>query len=98
MHNPISKFLKNKLGFSNVLTAIITVVVAAILIIVAALIISSVNDSLPAVTGEANTTITNVVSGAYDALNLLQIVLIVLAASAIIAAVIGGFMYMRSRE
>ena len=67
---------------------------------------SSINYS--GLSAAANTTISSTLSSSYNALNLLTIVLIVLAAfpkltfgkvkAAIIAAVIGGLMFMRARQ
>ena len=106
----LPKLFKDTRAETNVLVAILTVVVATILIIVAALIVSNVASSidLSTVSTAANATIAATLTSSYNALNLLTIVLIVLAAplkftfrgvkAAIIAAVVGGLMFMRSRR
>jgi malonyl CoA-acyl carrier protein transacylase len=78
--------------------AILAVVIAAILIMVAAEIVANVSTSMPAVTGAANTTITNITTGTYNGLQLMTVLPVVLAAAAIISAVVGGFMILRSRQ
>jgi hypothetical protein len=65
---------------------------------IAAEITASVTNSMPAVTGSANTTITNISSGTYAGLQLMTILPTVLAAAAIIAAIVGGFMVLRTRQ
>jgi hypothetical protein len=81
---------------------------AAILIMIAAEITVNVASSMPAVTGSANTTITNITNATYGGLQLMTVLPVVLAkictrdifpnAAAIISAVVGGFMVMRTRQ
>jgi hypothetical protein len=62
---------------------------------------------MPAVTGSANTTITNITNATYGGLQLMTVLPVVLAnlyprdtnlkAAAIISAVVGGFMVLRAR-
>jgi hypothetical protein len=75
----------------------LAVVVAAVLIMVAAEITANLTSSMPAVTGSANTTITNIANGTYNGLQLMTILPVVLAAAAIISAIVGGFMVLRTR-
>ena len=88
--------------------AILALVIAAILIMVSAQIVVNVANSMPAVTGSANTTITNITNATYGGLQLMTVLPIVLAkiyprdislkAAAIISAVVGGFMVLRTRQ
>lgn len=93
-----NKLRENKRGVLNVVTgAVIAVIVAAVLIMVAAQIIANLSTSMPAVTGAANTTITNITTGSYNGLQLMTILPVVLAAAAIIAAVMGALVFIRGR-
>jgi len=82
-----------------VLISIVVVVVAAIMIMVAAIVISKVASSIDrtGLSAEANETLDSSEAQAYGALNLLQVVLIILAAVAIIGAVVGIFAYIKMR-
>jgi hypothetical protein len=81
---------------------------AAILIMVSAEIVANVASSMPATTGSANTTITNITNATYGGLQLMTVLPVVLAfgytrdtqpnAAAIISAVVGGFMVLRTRQ
>lgn len=93
------KLLRNKRGVMNIiLGAIIAAIVAAILVMIAAEINVNVYNSMPAVTGQANTTIGNMYTATFGGLQLMTVLPVVLAASAIIAAIVGGFMYVRGRQ
>ena len=92
------KLLHNRKGVVNViLGAIIAAIIAAILVMIAAQINVNVYEAMPAVTGAANTTIENMYTASFGGLQLMTVLPVVLAASAIIAAVVGGFMYYRGR-
>ena len=93
------RFIRNKKGVLNVVIgSVLAVVVAAILIMISTEIVANVSNSMPAVTGAANTTITNITEGTYGGLQLMTVLPIVLAAAAIISAVVGGFMVLRVRQ
>jgi Flp pilus assembly pilin Flp len=99
--NPISKMLRNKKGFTQVLVAIIVVIVAVIMIMVAAVVLSLFGTAINNVSGlstAANTTIASVQTSGFGALQLLTIVVYVLAAVAIIGAVMGIFAYVRMQR
>ena len=69
-----------------------TLVVSGILLIVGTVIFAEVKDSMGSdLTGEANTTVTNVEETAYDAFELATVALIVLAAAVIIGILIRAF-------
>jgi hypothetical protein len=94
----LKKLLSNKRGVMNViLGAIIAVIVASVLIMIAAEINVNVYNSMPTVTGQANTTIGNMYTATFGGLQLMSVLPVVLAASAIIASIIGAFTYYRSR-
>jgi hypothetical protein len=65
---------------------------------IAAEITVNVASSMPAVTGSANTTITNITNATYGGLQLMTVLPVVLTAAAIISAVVGGFMVLRTRQ
>lgn len=101
--NPITRFSRklasDKKGNTGVLVAIVVVVVAAILIFVAAVIISKVDSAIDrsGLSEAANDTLDAAASGAYGALDLMTVVLVILGAVAIIGAVIGIFAYVKFR-
>ena len=88
-------FKNNKGALNVVFGSIIAIVVAAILVMISTQIVANVSSSMPAVTGTANTTITNITNGTYGGLQLLTVLPIVLAASGIIAGVVGGLFFLR---
>jgi ABC-type phosphate transport system permease subunit len=102
--NPISKLGKKlaseRKGFTTVLISIVVVVVAAIMIMVSAIVISKVSMSIDrsGLSQQANDTLDSAEAQAYGALNLLEVVLIILAAVAIIGAVVGIFAYIKMRD
>lgn len=102
--NPISKFGKKLAGdhraFTQVLVSIIVVVVAVIMIMVAAIVLSKVSSSIDrtGLSDTANKTLDSAEAQGYGALNLLEVVVIILAAVAIIGAVVGIFAYIKLRQ
>jgi len=70
---------------------IATLVVSGILLIVGIVVFAKVKDSMPAVTGDANTTVESVATTSYDAFELATVALIVLAAAVIIGILIRAF-------
>ena len=94
----IMKLLKNKDGIVNIIVgAVLAIVVAGILLMIGVEINASIYNAMPAVTGEANTTIGNVNNAIYGGYQLATVLPVVLAASAIIIAILAGFAYSRSR-
>lgn len=97
--NILRKLKANKKGILNiVMGAIIAAIVASILVMIAAEINVNVYNSMPTVSGAANTTITNMYTATFGGLQLMTVLPVVLAAAAIIAAIVGGFMVMRSQQ
>lgn len=95
----LTKLRRNRKGIINIiLGAIVAAIIAGILVMIAAEINVNVYNSMPAVTGAANTTIGNMYTATFGGLQLMTVLPVVLAASAIIAAVVGGFMYFRGRQ
>ena len=70
---------------------IATLVVSGILLMVGVVVFAKVKAAMPAVTGDANTTINSVETTAYDSFELATVALIVLAAAAIIGILIRAF-------
>ena len=70
---------------------IATLVVSGILLIVGIVVFAKVKDAMPAVTGDANTTVESVGTTTYDAFELATVALIVLAAAVIIGILIRAF-------
>ena len=71
---------------------IATLVVSGVLLMVGVVVFAKVKDSMgDGLTGQANTTVNNVESTAYDAFELATVALIVLAAAVIIGILIRAF-------
>jgi ABC-type multidrug transport system permease subunit len=70
---------------------IATLVVSGLLLITGIVVFAKVKAAMPAVSGDANTTINTVESTAYDAFELSTVALIVLAAAVIIGILISAF-------
>lgn len=94
------KFARNNKGFSAVLVSIVVVVVASIMIMIAAIVLSKVASSIDrtGLSEAANDTLDASEAQAYGALNLLNVVLIILAAVAVIGSVVGIFAYIRMKQ
>mgnify|MGYP001301383646 CR=1 FL=1 len=92
----LSKFLHAKRGMINiVVSAVLALVIAIVLLMVAVEITASVSAAMPAVTGIANTTITNITAAAYGGLQLGTVIPIVIAAAAIVSIIVGAFTFGR---
>jgi hypothetical protein len=70
---------------------IATLVVSGLLLITGIVVFAKVKAAMPAMSGDANTTINTVESTAYDAFELSTVALIVLAAATIIGILISAF-------
>jgi len=99
LRNALKRFKRENRGMVNVIIgAVLALVVAGILIMVGVLVQVGVHDSIPAQTGSANTTIEAVQTATLGGYNLMTVLPTVLAAGAIIAAIVGGFMIYRARQ
>jgi riboflavin transporter FmnP len=99
MKNPLKKLFRAKRGMVNVIIgAVLALVIGGILLMIGVLIQANVHDAIPAVTGTANTTIENVNTAVYGGYQLMTVLPTVLAAGAIIAAIVGGLLYYRSKQ
>lgn len=97
--NALQALFSNRRGIMNmILGSIILVVVASILVMISAVVISSTSEAMPAVEGAANDTITNITNGAYNGLDLMTVLPVVLAAGAIISAIVGTMLIVLSRR
>jgi hypothetical protein len=99
MRNPLKRFLNAKRGMVQIVVgAVLALVVAIVLLMVAVEITANVAASMPAVTGTANTTITNITTAAYGGLQLGTVIPIVIAAAAIVSIIVGAFAFGYRRQ
>jgi riboflavin transporter FmnP len=81
----LNKLRKNRRGVINViLGAIVAAIIAGILVMIAAEINVNVYNSMPAVTGAANTTIGNMYTATFGGLQLMTVLPVVLASFVLI--------------
>jgi|SRR5208283_4049711 len=94
--------LKGQMGFAGVvIAAVVALIVATILLEIGPVISASVYNAVPAQTGIANTTITNVnsaIMGGYQLATIYPILIVAVGLVGTIIAGFGGYAYMRSRE
>jgi hypothetical protein len=99
IRNFFHKFKRENKGIVQVIIgAVLALVVGGILLMVGVLVQVGVHDAIPAQTGDANTTIEAIQTATLGGYNLMTVLPTVLAAGAIIAAIVGGFLIYRSRQ
>jgi hypothetical protein len=97
--NFLRRFKRENKGIVQVIIgAVLALVVGGILLMVGVLVQVGVHDAIPAQTGDANTTIEAIQTATLGGYNLMTVLPTVLAAGAIIAAIVGGFLIYRSRQ
>jgi len=95
----LRKFRRNRSGMVNIIIgAVMALVVGGVLLMVGVLVQAGVHDAIPAQTGETNTTIEGIHTAVLGGYDLMTVLPTVLAAGAIIAAIVGGFLVYRSRQ
>lgn len=99
IRNFFRRFKRENRGIVNVIIgAVLALVVGGILLMVGVLVQVGVHDAIPAQTGTANTTIEAIQTATLGGYNLMTVLPTVLAAGAIIAAIVGGFLIYRARQ
>jgi hypothetical protein len=99
IRNFFRRFKRENKGIVQVIIgAVLALVVGGILLMVGVLVQVGVHDAIPAQTGDANTTIEAIQTATLGGYNLMTVLPTVLAAGAIIAAIVGGFLIYRSRQ
>lgn len=99
LNHLVRKFSRDRKGMSAlVIGGVIAMVVTGILLMIGVTINSSVHDAMPEQTGVANTTIESITTSVYGGYQLGTVIPTVLAASIIISAIVGGFMYFNAKR
>ena len=95
----LKKFKRNNTGMVDIIIgAVLALVVGGVLLMVGVLVQTGVHDAIPAQTGAANTTIEGIHTAVLSGYDLMTVLPTVLAAGAIIAAIVGGFLVYRARQ
>lgn len=93
--NPFKRFKSNKEGFmgfaSVVISSVVALIVCTILLEIGPVISFNVYNAMPAVTGVANTTVTNVNNAVMQGYQLATIYPILIVAVGLVGTIIAGF-------